>query len=79
MVFSSLYSMVGRNSIMAHCDAELKRGEETISSAKAGIQYLVIRNIWIPGLRYAQPAPAKAGVRNDEVIRVSLKQNPGNY
>jgi len=26
MVFSSLYSMVGRNSIMAHRDAELKRG-----------------------------------------------------
>jgi len=42
MVFSSLYSMVGRNSIMAHCDAELKRGEETISSAQAGIQYFTV-------------------------------------
>ena len=26
---------------MAHCDAELKRGEETISSANGGIQYPV--------------------------------------
>jgi hypothetical protein len=33
MVFSSLYSMVGRNSIMAHCDAELKGGGDHLIGA----------------------------------------------